>query len=108
MTKYFVAVPLRTADARETAQALADHLICIYGPPTSILSDQGGNFMSKIMEDLAIIFRIAKYCTTAYRPCSNGSIERLHSSLTEYLKAFTNDYTEWGEVLPYSSVFIQR
>lgn len=42
--------------------------------------------MSNIMRRVAKKFRIKQIKTTAYHPQSNGSLERSHHSLTEYIK----------------------
>lgn len=57
-TKFFIAAPLKSDKAIETARALVDKLFCIYGIPFAILSDQGAYFISNIMEELTKIFRI--------------------------------------------------
>jgi len=44
-------------------------------------------------------FRISHYKTTAYRPQSNGSIERSHHVLWEYLKQIIKNKTEWDTYL---------
>ena len=100
LTKFFVAAPLKNATAEETARALVDKLMCLYGIPSAILTDQGTNFISRILEELARIFRIEKYRTSAFHPQSQGGIERMHHTLTEYIKQFTTDYDEWDEILP--------
>jgi hypothetical protein len=42
------------------------------------------------MRVIARKFKIKRYKTTAYRPQSNGSVERSHHVIWEYLKQFTN------------------
>ncbi|XP_076384553.1 uncharacterized protein LOC143263569 [Megalopta genalis] len=97
LTKYSVAVPLKNATAIDTANALIEHLICRFGAPKAILTDQGANFMSKLMKAVAKKFKISQFRTTAFRPQSNGSLERSHHVLTEYLKQFINrnNWDEW-------------
>lgn len=100
LTKFFVSSPLKDATAAETARALVDKLICPYGVPSAILTDQGTNFISHILEEFARIFRIEKYRTSAFHPQSQGGIERMHHTLTEYIKQFTNEREDWDEILP--------
>lgn len=52
-----------------------------------------------MMKAIARKFRILHYKTTAYRPQSNGSIERSHHVLWEYLKQIIKDKTEWDDYL---------
>jgi len=51
------------------------------------------------MRKVARRFNITQYKTTAYRPQSNGSVERSHHSLIEYLKHFTNNTNDWDSSL---------
>ena len=97
LTKYSVAVPLIEANSMSIADAFTKNFICIYGAPKAILTDQGTNFLSSLMRNLTKRFNIKHFKTTAYHPQSNGSLERSHHVLTEYLKnSITND-KEWDE-----------
>jgi len=51
------------------------------------------------MRAVARKFKITQYKTTAYHPQSNGSIERSHHVLWEYLKQFVDINHEWDEHL---------
>lgn len=86
LTKYSVAIPLEKARAIDVANALVDHFICLYGAPKALLTDQGTHFLNGLMRVIARKFKIAQYHTTAYRPQANGSVERSHHVLWEYLK----------------------
>ncbi|CAB0043970.1 unnamed protein product, partial [Trichogramma brassicae] len=79
-----VAIPDTTTET--IADAFLKHFICIFGNPSIILSDQGTQFMSQTFRHIAKALRVKKVCTSAYHAASNGSLERSHHSLTEYLK----------------------
>ena len=51
------------------------------------------------MKSLAKRFRIEQFRTTAFHPQSNGSLERLHHVLGEYLKQFVAKNSEWDDWL---------
>lgn len=55
------------------------------------------------MRSIARKFRIQHYKTTAYRPQSNGSVERSHQVLWEYLKQYVDKSNEWDECLKLAS-----
>lgn len=94
LTKYSLAIPLRSASALEVADAFVQEFICIYGAPKALLTDQGSHFLNSLMRAIARKFRITHFKATAYRPQTSGSIERSHHVLWEYLKQFTikNDW----------------
>ena len=95
LTKYSVAVPLRDATSLSIANALTNNFICVYGAPKAILTDQGTNFLSALIRILTKKFNIQHFKTTAYRPQSNGSIERSHHVLIEYLKTQVLRERDW-------------
>ncbi|KAL6416863.1 hypothetical protein ACFW04_013119 [Cataglyphis niger] len=99
LTKYSVAVPLREATSLAITDALTKNFICIYGTPKAILTDQGTNFLSALMRNLTKRFNIQHFKTTAYHPQSNGSIERSHHVLTEYLKTQVEKEKEWDNYI---------
>ena len=102
LTKYLIAIPLKHAGAIDVADAFVKNLVCIFGAPRAILTDQGTHFLNSLMRTVARKFRIKHYKTTAYRPQSNGSVERSHQVIWEYLKSFVSKY-EWDEHLALAS-----
>jgi len=98
LTKYSVASPLQEATSLTIADAFTKEFICIYGAPRAILTDQGTNFWSALMRQLMKRFNI-HFKTTAYHPQSNGSLERSHHVLTEYLKTQINRESNWDEYI---------
>jgi len=99
LTKYSVAVPLVRADSLSIAEAFVKNFICIYGPPRALLTDQAPTFFTSLIKSIASKFQIKQYRTTAYYPQSNGSIERSHHVLTEYLKMYLTNNNEWDDHL---------
>ncbi|CAB0036646.1 unnamed protein product, partial [Trichogramma brassicae] len=99
LTKFCRAIALQDATAETVADAFLKEFICIFSCPQIILSDQGTNFTSKVFVNLAKAFKIKTVTTTAYRPSSNGSLERSHHSLAEYLKTVAGKNKEWDDIL---------
>jgi hypothetical protein len=88
LSKYLVAIALPYQEAETIARVLIDEVVTVFGSPGSILTDCAPNFTGKIMSHLSKLLRISKINTTAFRPQSNGSIERSHAVITEYLCHF--------------------
>ena len=99
LSKFCLAVPLRNTLLITIADAFVKRLICIFGSPRVILTDQGQNFLSMFMNRIAKRFKIKKLKTTAFHPQSNGSLERSHHALGEFLNQYTNKDHEWDEWL---------
>ena len=97
LTKYFVCEPLKQSTSIKIADAFIRKFICQFGAPRAILTDQGANFTGKFMKVIAQKFKIEQFRTTAFHPQTNGSLERSHLVLTEYLKMFISKYSDWDE-----------
>ena len=95
LSKFCTAVPLTNTLSSTIADAFIKRFICIFGAPKIVLTDQGKNFLSNLMSRIAKRFRINKIRTTAFHPQSNGSLERSHHALGEYLKQYTDRDNEW-------------
>lgn len=103
LTKYSLALPVPNHEAKTIADFLVTRFICTYGIPQSLVSDQGKDFMSNLLNETAKLFKITKINCTAYHPQSNGALERSHSTLANYLKHYINtDQTDWDCWMPFA------
>ena len=102
LTKYYIAVPIRNKRASTVADAFARWFIALFGCPRAILTDRGGEFVNKLLKDLAAIFKIRHVTTSGYYPQSNGSLERSHQVLADYLKHYIGDYEDWDRLIPFA------
>jgi transposase InsO family protein len=96
------AFALKDQTAATTARCLVDNIFLRYGPPEEILSDQGANFLSELVTDVASFCGVARCKTTPYHPSSNGLVERLNKSLVDTLRKLVEkpDRTDWDQKLP--------
>lgn len=99
LTKYSIYAPIGDLTAETTATAFINSFICRFGCPRSILTDQGTNFVSLLFKSITRKFRIQHFRTTSHHPQSNGSLERSHIVLTEYLKCFVIRKENWDELI---------
>ena len=103
LTKFSKAIPLENQEANTVAKEFVTRIICDYGIPQRVLTDQGTNFLSQVFKNVCKLLKIEKIQTTAYHPQSNGALERSHRTLAEYLRNFIEeDQTDWDEWLPYA------
>ena len=94
LTKYAVAVPTKNQTAKTTADAFYNNFILIYGIPTRLHLDQGGNFESEIIKELCTIMNMKKSHTTPYHPQGNAGPERFNRTLLDMLGTLENDQKE--------------
>jgi transposase InsO family protein len=99
-----VASPIPNQESKTVAKSFVTNVICQYGTPHSILSDQGTNFMGQLFKDICKLLSIKKLHSTSYHPQTQGSAERSHRIINEYLRSFINkDANNWEEFLPYAT-----
>jgi transposase InsO family protein len=92
-----------TQTAEEVTLTFLRHIVLLYGIPQSIVTDQGTQFMGDIFKRLCKLLKVNKHNTTAFHPDSNGSLERAHKTMVEYLRCFCNPRgTDWDKWLPFA------
>ena len=78
------------------------HLFSHVGVPDEILTDQGSNFMSALLEEMYCLLHIKRIRTTPYHPQTDGLVERFNGTLKGMLRKFVNrSQKDWDEYLPY-------
>lgn len=103
LTKFSSAFPLHSHDAQTVAKALVEGFICQHGIPETILTDCGTEFLSKLFKECCKLLEIEKLNTTPYHPQTNGSLERSHRTLAEYLRHYVDkDHKNWDNYIPYA------
>lgn len=103
LTKFSQAYPIPNHEAVTIAKNLVENFICKFGIPDSILTDQGKDFTSKLLQEISKLFKIKQINCSAYHPQSNGALERSHLTLADYLKHYVNDkQTDWDNWLNFA------
>ena len=98
-TRWPEAIPLTSITAEDIAQAFLTGWIARFGVPTTIVTDRGRQFESKLWQALMSLLGSKRARTTAYHPQSNGLVERFHRQLMAALKAQLNP-SSWMDALP--------
>jgi len=100
-SKWSEAIPVRRHTAQVVAKVLLENIICRFGTPLRILSDQGREFDSELFRDLCFRLEVDKVRTTAYQPSTNECVERFHRTLNSMLaKVIAENQRDWDEHLP--------
>ena len=73
-TKYSQAFPSKTQTALATAKLLWNNFILHYGFPSKMITDQGRNSESELIENLCQIAGVKKLRTSPYHPRQMGSV----------------------------------
>ena len=84
-TRYPEAIALPSTEASR----IATELMAVFarvGIPEEILTDQGTNFMSSLLEELYRLLQVKKIRTTPYHPQTDGLVEHFNGTLKMMLK----------------------
>jgi len=88
--------------ATMVAEALVTQVFTCHGTPKSLMSDLGREFQNSIMEDVCRLLEVEHLRTTAYKPSTNGTVERLNRTLNAMLgKVIADHQQDWCQHLPY-------
>ncbi|MES9880796.1 MAG: DDE-type integrase/transposase/recombinase [Sedimenticola sp.] len=100
-TRWAEAFPLKDHKAQAVAETLVNEVICRFGTPYQLHTDQGTDFESKLFQEICRLLQIKKTRTTAYHPQSDGLVERLNRTVIDMLSKFVNaKHTDWDIHIP--------
>uniref|UniRef100_A0A9J8BLY2 Gypsy retrotransposon integrase-like protein 1 n=1 Tax=Cyprinus carpio carpio TaxID=630221 RepID=A0A9J8BLY2_CYPCA len=100
-TRYPEVYPLRSVQVKHIVRCLVD-LISRVGVPSEIITDQGTNFMAKVMKLLYKQLGIQGIRTTPFHPQTDGLVERFNGTLKNMLKKFVDESgRDWDKWIPF-------
>ena len=89
-------VPLRTITAYHVAVAFCTHWVFKYGPPRTLLSDNGPQFASRLFQSVCLELGTRNIFTSTYHPQTNGQVERFNRTFLSMVRNYVNDnQTDW-------------
>lgn len=103
LSKFAWAAPMPNHEANTVAKFFVTQFVCLHGLPQSLVTDCGTEFLSKVFKEVCQLLKIKQTSTSPYHPQSNGSLERSHRTLAEYLRSFVNkDPQNWDTHVPFA------
>lgn len=91
-SKWVETFPIKSTDSETLAKLLVDEVICRYGVPSCLHSDQWANLTSNLMATLCKCLNIEQPRTSTYHPQGNGQVERFNCTLKAMLATVINDH----------------
>jgi transposase InsO family protein len=87
-------------DSKSMAWALVQVLISKHGIPKAITLDRGSQFTSDTWACICTLTGINHRLSTAYHPQTDGSTERMNSTVETYLRVYIcYDQKDWNRLL---------
>ena len=83
-SKWVKAFPVQSTDTETLASLLVTKIICRYGVPSFLQSDQGANLTSNLMAAVCNHLVITQMQTSDYHP---QQVERFNRTLLEFMLA---------------------
>ena len=100
-SRYLFAYPLIEVTATNVTKVNIDIMTKHSYLPTTLITDKGSAFTSKILKEITEILGITLKCATTKRPQTIGKLERTHASLKTNLKMASGEYRrQWHKHLP--------
>ena len=100
LTRFVICVPIKKETAAIVAKALFAHWISVFGVPEKLLSDNGKQMASEIIQALCHHLGMKKVATTPHHPQSDGRIERHNKVICDVLQRELVEESNWAELLP--------
>lgn len=100
--KRTISIPcFKNVDAKETARLFIHYVYRIYGPPDTVVSDRGPQFVSAFWNEFTSILGVKLKLSTAGHPQTDGQTEIANQHLDQRLRPFVNHFQDnWSELLP--------
>ncbi|KAI1003905.1 hypothetical protein K3495_g4305 [Podosphaera aphanis] len=97
--RHFILVT--SLDAKALADAFVGRVYCLHGTPENVVSDRGSQFVSQFWRELGSRLGVTLKPSSAFHPETEGQIERVYSSVEQYLRALISYHQDdWVEWLP--------
>ena len=107
-TAFTVIRALRTKEMEEVARRLWE-VFTDFGTPKVLQSDNGTEFVNKVLNALTIIHGIEPRLSAAYNPRTNGLVERTNKEVSLALKKFVESgYGGWDDWLPLVQISLNQ
>ena len=100
-SRWTEACPLPDKTALAVTDAFFQHVVCRFGMPMVIHSDQGREFENTVMQELCLLCGSHNTRTTPYHSESDSLVERFNRTLLMMLAMFAGENRDdWVDLLP--------
>ena len=99
-TRYPEAIPLKTVESEEVAEALWV-MWSRLGIPREVLTDRGTQFTGAVMQEVYRLLAVKGLTTTPYHAQCNGLVERFNGTLKSMIrKLVAENPRQWDRMVP--------
>ena len=94
-TKWVEAVTLKSVTKKVVVDFINFNIICRFGIPTVIITDNTANLNSHLMQEVCYQFKIEHRNSTPYRPKANGAVEAATKNIKKILRKMVQSSRQW-------------
>ena len=96
LSRYMEICPIKDKTSVSVAEALKHRVITRHSCPRVLLSDNAREFVSQVIQDVCKFYDIHKCQIVAYKPSSNGLVERANKAILSILRTLITPTTsDW-------------
>eukprot|EP00258_Populus_trichocarpa_P025576 XP_024441595.1 uncharacterized protein LOC112324178 [Populus trichocarpa] len=101
-TKWVEANSYAHVTQKVVKRFIEEDLVCRYGLPTRLVTDNAQNFNGKLIDELCTKWKIKHLNSSPYRPKMNGAVEAANKNLKKIIQNMVVTYKDWHEMLSYA------
>ena len=101
-TKWVEAASYANVTKSVVVRFIRHNLMCSYGVPERIITDNGTNLSNKMITELCEQFKIQHHNSSPYRPKMNGAVEAANKNIKKIMQKMTVIYKDWHKMLPFT------
>ena len=101
-TKWVEAASYANVTRSVVVRFIKKEIICLYGLPRKIITDNATNLNNKMMKEMCEDFKIQHHNFTPYMPKMNGIVEVANKNIKKIVQKMTVSYKDWHEMLPFA------
>ncbi|XP_070025267.1 uncharacterized protein [Nicotiana sylvestris] len=94
-TKWVEAVTLKAITKKAVVDFVHSNIICRFGIPMTIITDNAANLNSHLMREICEQFKIKHRNSTPYRPKANGVVEATNKNVKKILRKMIQSSRQW-------------
>ena len=99
-TKWVEVASYANVTRKVVTKFIRKELICRYGIPERIITDNATNLNNHMMLELCEEFKIKHHNSSPYRSKMNGVVEAANKNIKKIIQKMVVTYKDWHEMLP--------
>ncbi|XP_070005360.1 uncharacterized protein [Nicotiana sylvestris] len=100
--KWVEVASYKAVTKKVIANFVKDRIICRFGVPESIITDNAANLNSDLTKAMCETFKIKQKNSIAYRPQMNGVVEAANKNIKKILRQMVENHKKRQEKLPFA------